>query len=90
MCVDLVEEALDRIASRVAQGGHAVAPEDVRRRFVRSQANLSAAIETADESNLYDNANVDEPYRMVAVLTGAERWLAADPPQWMLRALEHR
>ena len=85
ICVDTVYRAFDRIASRVEQGGHDVAAEDVRRRFVRSQTNLSAAIAKADESRLYDNTNVDEPYRSVAVLTDAEQWFAADPPRWALR-----
>lgn len=84
ICVDTVYRALDRIASRVEQGGHDVAAEDVRRRFVRSQANLSSAIAQADESRLYDNSNVDEPYRRVAVLTDAEHWFAEDPPRWAL------
>lgn len=89
ICVDSVDGALDRIASRVAQGGHDVAVEDVRRRFDRAQANLVAAIAASDESRLYDNTNVDEPYRSVAVLTGTERWFAADPPEWVVRIREN-
>ena len=89
MCVNSAEEALDRIASRVAQGGHSVPATDVRRRFVRSQANLAGAIAQADEARLYDNSNIDEPYRVVAVLTATERWLVADPPEWMTRALDN-
>ena len=85
VCVDSADESLDRVASRVAQGGHDVASEDVRRRFVRAQANLADAIAVSDESRLYDNASVDEPYRTVAVLTAADRWFAADLPKWALR-----
>ena len=84
VCVDSADESLDRVASRVAQGGHDVASEDVRRRFVRAQENLAAAIATCDESRLYDNASVDDPYRSVAVLTAADRWFAADLPRWAL------
>lgn len=84
VCVDSADESLDRVASRVAQGGHDVASEDVRRRFVRAQENLAVAIATSDEARLYDNASVDEPYRSVAVLTAADRWFATDLPKWAL------
>ena len=85
VCVDSADESLDRVASRVVQVGHDVASEDVRRRFVRAQANLATAIAASDESRLYDNAGVDEPYRTVAVLTAGDRWFAAGLPKWALR-----
>lgn len=85
VCVNSADEALDRVASRVAQGGHDVAEEDVRRRFERAQQNLVTAIEVSDESRLYDNASGDEPYRSVAVLTATDCWFAAEPPQWVSR-----
>ena len=85
VCVDSTDEALRRIASRVVRGGHDVPAEDVRRRFVRAQENLGAAIAAADESRLYDNANVDEPFRNVAVLTGTRRLFEAELPRWVAR-----
>ena len=39
------DRALDRIRNRVALGGHDIPEADVRRRFVRSHANLPAAME---------------------------------------------
>ena len=81
--VDSVEQTLDRISCRVALGGHDVPEDDVRRRFDRSRANLPAAIMRADESRLYDNTNLDDPYREVAVLTRDARTFAENPPSWV-------
>ena len=83
VCVNSVDEALNRIASRVAKGGHDVPEEDVRRRFGRALANLAPAIALSDESRLYDNSDLDEPYRIVAVLTDTERWFATHVPSWV-------
>ena len=90
VCVDSIEKALDRISSRVAEGGHDVGTEDVRRRFVRAQENLSAAIALSDESRLYDNTDMDEPYRIVAVLTDAESWFVEHPPAWLPSTIHSR
>ena len=56
-----------------ALGGHDVPEADARRRFARSQVNLSAAIACADEAVLYDNTDPDRPHREVAILTDGIR-----------------
>ena len=81
--VNSVAEALDRIASRVVQGGHDVPEVDVRRRFARSLANLPAAIARSDIVRLYDNASTEEPHREVAILAPGSRWIAENPPGWV-------
>ena len=81
--VNSVAEALDRIASRVVQGGHDVPELDVRRRFARSLANLPAAIARSDIARLYDNASTEEPHREVAILAPGSRWIAENPPGWV-------
>ncbi len=55
--VNSVAQSLDRIANRVALGGHDVPEEDVRRRFARSLENLPAAVARSDETRIYDNAS---------------------------------
>jgi predicted ABC-type ATPase len=54
-CVAHVEIALQRIARRVAEGGHHVPEADARRRFARSIANLSRYIAEIDEWRVFDN-----------------------------------
>lgn len=85
--VDSPAQALDRIRNRVAMGGHDVPETDVQRRFVRSHANLPAAIVQADETFLYDNTDPDRPYREVAMLGGKRTWFAEIPPDWVVAAL---
>lgn len=68
MSVASPDEAIDRIRNRVLLGGHNVPEACVRRRFVRSRANLPAAIAGADIAMLYDNSDFDQPYQMVAIL----------------------
>lgn len=51
--------ALKRIAARVRQGGHDVAPDDVLRRFGRSWANFERVYRSlADAWWVYDNSGI--------------------------------
>ena len=81
------ELALDRIRNRVAFGGHDVPEADVRRRFVRSHANLPAAISRADIALLYDNTDPDRPHQEVAILRKTTSWIAEAVPDWATAAL---
>ena len=79
--------ALDRIRNRVALGGHDVPEADVRRRFVRSHANLPTAMVRADMTLLYDNTDPDRPHREVAILGEGRWWIAEAVPDWAIEAL---
>ena len=81
------DRALDRIRNRVALGGHDIPESDARRRFVRSHANLPAAMARADLTVLYDNTDPDRPHREVAILGDGTRWTAAAVPGWATAAL---
>ena len=87
--VDSADQALDRIRNRVALGGHDVPEADVRRRFVRSHANLPAAIARTDVALLYDNTDLDQPHREVAILRDRTWWIAEAVPDWAVAALAH-
>lgn len=56
--------AAARVAHRVRNGGHAVAPDRVAARYGRSLANLRNALGFVDHAWLYDNSAV--PFRRVA------------------------
>ncbi len=58
--VDFPEISMARVALRVAQGGHDVPQEDIRRRFARSLQNLPAMIMACDSAILYDNVQNGE------------------------------
>ena len=81
------DQALDRIRNRVALGGDEVTEADVRRRFMRSHANLLVAMARADLTVLYDNTDPDRPHREVAILGDGTRWIAATVPGWATAAL---
>lgn len=69
-----VETCLERIARRVAMGGHPVPEADVRRRFPRSAANFQHYAASADLWRLFDNRGAPA---MVAEGSGpAIRWRA--------------
>ncbi len=87
VAVGTPEQALVRIRNRVALGGHDVPEPDVRRRFDRSLAHLPAAIARSDEIWLYDNASLDHPYSVVAILSGGAKWIAESSPDWATAAL---
>lgn len=69
-----METCLERIARRVAMGGHPVPEVDVRRRFPRSMANFPRYAARADLWRLFDNRGAAA---LVAEGTGpALRWQA--------------
>jgi predicted ABC-type ATPase len=83
VCLDSVELNVLRIRERVAQGGHAVREEDIRRRYTRSLANLPAAIALADRSILFDNSGTGDALREVLRLEHARlNSEAKDLPKW--------
>lgn len=51
------EEALRRIANRVAKGGHDIPEEDVRRRYAERFTALQAVLPYVNEAVFFDNEN---------------------------------
>jgi predicted ABC-type ATPase len=67
-----VELSLERVAERVAHGGHAVAPDDIERRFPRSLHNLlEVYAESVDEARCLLNS--DPHPEMIFMQRGAMR-----------------
>ena len=58
----------------------------VRRRFVRSYANLPAAILESDEVHFYDNNDPDRPHREVGIIRQGTWSNATHPPAWVMKA----
>jgi predicted ABC-type ATPase len=87
ICVSNPERNIQRVRERVAQGGHDVPAEDIRRRYERSLANLAEAVGLANEAWLYDNSD-DAPRRVLEARDGIVVWRADDAPAWVSRASE--
>ena len=74
--------AVDRVESRVENGGHAVPEDKIRGRFGRLWAHVADAIPLAERSRVYDNTVAATPFRLVAEFErGALLW--SDWPTWM-------
>jgi len=55
-----------RVAGRVADGGHAVEPDAIRRRYAATMGLLPAAFEHADQATVLDNSEKPGNLRIVA------------------------
>lgn len=83
ICVATVDLALDRIAQRVAAGGHGVPAEDVRRRYARSLRNLPAALALADRAIVFDNSSDAGPLQVLTCDRGVATTRTRDVPAWV-------
>lgn len=54
--LDSADRAVNRVASRVAKGGHGVDEADIRRRYESSRANLEALSGMVDTLRIFDNS----------------------------------
>lgn len=78
---DLSEE---RVAMRVAKGGHDVPSKKLRERYPRTLRNLSAAIRELPLVLVYDNSDLAHPFGEVARFEHGQRVSAARrQPRWM-------
>ena len=59
--------SIERVALRVTQGGHDVPEEKLRDRFARTRQNLKRAIESLPLVLIFDNSDLFDPYRFMAV-----------------------
>jgi predicted ABC-type ATPase len=78
------DQSAERVAMRVSQGGHDVSDDKLQSRFSRTLANLQAAIARLPHVLIYDNSDLEVPYRQVAVLErGQLRHLRGPIPEWL-------
>jgi predicted ABC-type ATPase len=73
-----------RVAMRVSQGGHDVPTEKLAERFPRTLANLRVAIRELPNVWVFDNGDLEEPFRKVAVFqSGRQVELHRPVPAWL-------
>ena len=83
--VDSVQIAKERIAYRVAHGGHGIPDEDVERRYEESLKHLSQITGLCDLIVMYDNT---DSFRRFAVYENGELHKLMDElPEWYKRIL---
>jgi predicted ABC-type ATPase len=73
-----------RVAMRVAQGGHDVPSRRLSSRFPRTLKNLARAIEKLPHVLVFDNSDLAKPFRRVAELEGGKAVGLHPPiPPWL-------
>lgn len=78
--IESVEIAKNRIAYRVAHGGHGIPDEDVERRFIESQRQLKIVLPLCDLVVLYDNTDVFQ--RFAVYEDGMMHDISMKQPDW--------
>ncbi len=74
----------ERVAMRVSQGGHDVPTEKLRSRFPRTLANLKKALRDLPQVLLFDNSDLNRPFRQVAAFkAGLCVEQVKDLPAWV-------
>jgi len=82
------DQSAERVAMRVSQGGHDVPDDKLQSRFSRTLDNLQAAIARLPHVLIYDNSDLNVPYRLVAVFEhGQLRHLQEPLPEWLRSAI---
>ncbi len=82
------DQSRERVAMRVSQDGHGVPDDKLRSGFSRTLVNLEAAIAQLPHVLIYDNSDLNVPYRHVAVFErGQLRRLQEPIPEWLRRVL---
>ena len=78
---------IERVAVRVANGGHHIDEADIRRRYTESLENLPRAMELADSGAIYSNdgAKHEEQYEF---LNGVLNQVVQHPVQWAQDAVK--
>ena len=77
-------ESAQRVAIRVSQGGHDVPDDKLQSRFSRTLDNLQKAISRLPHVLVYDNSNLNVPFRQVAVFDHGQPCHVQEPiPEWL-------
>ena len=87
ICLGSPEQCIRRVRERVAQGGHDVPNDDVRRRYFRSLANAKQLLTIMDEAFVYDNSG-PEPKLIFELRAGRLSSKSSYIPEWARGLLE--
>lgn len=80
---------VERVKARADAGGHSASETTLLETYRSSLANLPKAIAEMDDLWVYDNSPVGGPPRLVLESErGVVRFLADDPPSWLITALD--
>jgi predicted ABC-type ATPase len=84
VCTDDPEINVNRVASRVEKGGHAVHVDKIRSRYENTLKNLFPAIKLSNRAYLFDNSG-KKLELFAEVSEGALQLKVNNPPQWFIK-----
>lgn len=77
------ELSVNRVASRVAEGGHPVPENKIRERYERNQALIHKATKLADRAYVFDNSKFEQPHTLAIELKqGKALRIGDNVPAW--------
>jgi predicted ABC-type ATPase len=69
---------------RVLKGGHDVPADKIKERYPRVMSNLKRALAELSNVRVYDNGDLNRPYRLVATVENGQGIELRDPiPGWL-------
>jgi predicted ABC-type ATPase len=82
--IDSPQTSEERVAMRVSKGGHGVPTEKLAERYPRILRNLERALRELSNVLVYDNSDLERPYRLVAARRDANPAEVLEPvPAWL-------
>lgn len=81
--VDSTEIAKERVAIRVAKGGHGIEPETLEKRYYQSLEHLKQAFKICDEVHIYDNTT--EMVQVMYIKENKILWQDTNLPVWIAK-----
>ena len=82
-----VELSVNRVAIRVASGGHDIPVEAIRRRYKKSIRNAARACHVADNVIFYDNSSDKGYYPLAQIRLGRLLWFSFKSSNWLNKLL---
>lgn len=83
MNVQSADDAVVRVAARLASGGHPVPEANIRGRYERNQPLIREAVRMADQAYVFDNSAIGRLPRRVISFAGRQvRDVAPVLPAW--------
>jgi len=71
LCLDTIDQAMSRVAIRVANGGHFVSDSEIKRRYVDGFKNINQHFRYFDEIDFFDTSGHGEmPKHIITVNSG--------------------
>ena len=82
--ISSAEVSDQRVTIRVSKGGHDVPSSKIQERYARTLSNLKLAIAQLGDVRIFDNDDLDYPYRLVAKCAhGSVVEVGKPMPDWL-------